>query len=84
MVIMDSNASNQSNSLDSRHIDHSSKMSFHTEQTMALVTMKRNEFDVVDGHCHRCLANVRRLGVEAENKITLIHEALGTYVILRQ
>jgi hypothetical protein len=84
MVIMNSDASNQSNSLDSRHIDHLSKMSFHTEQTMALVTMKRNEFDVVDGHCHRCLANVGRLGVEGENKITLIHEALGTYVELRQ
>jgi tetratricopeptide (TPR) repeat protein len=84
MVIIDSDASNQSNSLNSGQIDHLLKLSYHTERDMALVTMNRNQFDVAEGHSHRCLASARRLGVEGENKVTSIFEALIIYVELRQ
>jgi tetratricopeptide (TPR) repeat protein len=84
MVMMDSDASNQSKSLNLGQIDHLLKLSNRTEQNMALVTINRNQFDVAEGHCHRCLDNARRLGVEGEDKITSIMRALGTYVELRQ
>jgi tetratricopeptide (TPR) repeat protein len=84
MVILDSDASNQSNSLDIGEIDHLLKLSYRTEQSMALVTMNRNQFDVAEGHCHRCLANARRLGVEGEDKVTSILNALSTCIELRQ
>jgi tetratricopeptide (TPR) repeat protein len=84
MVIMDSDASNQSNSLNSGQMDHLLKLSYHTERDMALVTMNRNQFDGAEGHSHRCLADARRLGVEGENKVTSIFEALIIYVELRQ
>jgi hypothetical protein len=51
---------------------------------MALVTMNRNQFDVAEGHCHRCLANARRLGVEGEDKNSSTLEVLATYLALRQ
>jgi hypothetical protein len=51
---------------------------------MARVTMNRNQFDVAEEHCHRCLANARRLRVEGEDKVTSILDALGTCVELRQ
>jgi tetratricopeptide (TPR) repeat protein len=84
MVIMDSDGSNQCNSLNLGQIDYLLKLSCQIEQSMALVTMKRNQFDVAEGHCHRCLANARRLGVEREDKTTLILEALITNITLRQ
>jgi hypothetical protein len=84
MVIMDSDANNQSNSLNLGQIDHLLELSCHTERGMALVTMNRNQFDVAEGHCHHCLANARRLGVEGEDKVTSIFEALDTYSNLRQ
>jgi tetratricopeptide (TPR) repeat protein len=84
MVIMDSDASNQCNSLNSEETESLLKISSDTEREMALVTMNRSQFDVAEGHCHRCLANARRLGVEGENKVTSIMRALGTYVELRQ
>eukprot|EP00596_Hydrurales_sp_CCMP1899_P004775 CAMPEP_0119045510 /NCGR_PEP_ID=MMETSP1177-20130426/40492_1 /TAXON_ID=2985 /ORGANISM="Ochromonas sp, Strain CCMP1899" /LENGTH=74 /DNA_ID=CAMNT_0007017439 /DNA_START=1 /DNA_END=222 /DNA_ORIENTATION=+ len=59
IVIMDSDADNQSNSLNSGQIDHLLKVSCQIEEKMALVTIGRNEFDVAEGHCHRCLANAR-------------------------
>jgi hypothetical protein len=51
---------------------------------MAMVTMNRNQFDVSEGHSHRCLANARRLGEEGEDKTTLIVYALNACVELRQ
>jgi hypothetical protein len=50
---------------------------------MAVVAMNRNQFDVAEGHCHRCLAHSRRLGIEGEDKTTSIFEALYFYVGLR-
>jgi tetratricopeptide (TPR) repeat protein len=84
MVIMDSDANNQSSRLNLGHIDYLLKLSCQIERKMAWVTMGRNQFDVAEGHCRRYLANVRKLGVEGEDKITPIFEALGTYVELRQ
>eukprot|EP00596_Hydrurales_sp_CCMP1899_P008774 CAMPEP_0119037738 /NCGR_PEP_ID=MMETSP1177-20130426/6223_1 /TAXON_ID=2985 /ORGANISM="Ochromonas sp, Strain CCMP1899" /LENGTH=347 /DNA_ID=CAMNT_0006999371 /DNA_START=296 /DNA_END=1340 /DNA_ORIENTATION=- len=84
MVIMDSDASNQSNSLSLGQIDHLLKLSCQIERKMASVIINRNQFDVAEAHCHRCLANARRLGVEGEDKTTLIFEALMTYITLRQ
>jgi hypothetical protein len=51
---------------------------------MALLVTNRNEFDAAKGHCHRGLADAIRLGVEGEDKTTLILIALDTYVNLRQ
>jgi hypothetical protein len=69
MVTMDSDGSNQSNSLNSRQIVHLLRIPFHSEQSVALVAMNRNQFDVVEGPCHRCLANARRHGIEGEEKL---------------
>jgi tetratricopeptide (TPR) repeat protein len=84
MVIMDSDANNQSNSLNSEQMDYLLKLSFNIERSMALVVIDRNQFDVAEGHCHRCLANARRLGVEGEDKVTSILEALTNCVDVRQ
>jgi tetratricopeptide (TPR) repeat protein len=48
------------------------------------VYIKRNQFDVAERHCHRCLVISIRLRVEGEDKITSIFEALSVYVNLRQ
>jgi hypothetical protein len=84
MVIMDSDASNRSIGLNFEEKNYLLKLSSNIEQNMALVATNRNQFDVAEGHCHRCLANVRRLGVEGEDKITLIFQALDNYARLRQ
>jgi tetratricopeptide (TPR) repeat protein len=84
MVIMDSDASNQSYSLNSGQIDCLLKLSFQIEQSMAWITMNRNQFDVAEGHSHRCLANARRLRVEGEDKVTSIMTDLGACVGVQQ
>jgi hypothetical protein len=84
MDIMDSNAINQSSTLNFGQINTLLSISFYTERSMALVAIDRNEFDFAEGLCHRCLANARKLGVEGEKKITLIYEALEVYFTLRQ
>jgi hypothetical protein len=84
MVSIDSDAANQSNSLSFEQINHLLRVSIQTERTMAVVIMNRNQYDVAEGHCHRCLVHSRRLGVEGEEKITSIFKALSTYVTLRQ
>jgi hypothetical protein len=67
-VIVDFDANHQSNSLNSRQIDYLLGKLFHIERNMASVTINRNQFDVAEGHCHRCLPSARRLGVEGEDK----------------
>jgi hypothetical protein len=84
MVIMDSDANNQSNSLNLGQVGHLLKSSSRVERTMALLALSRNQFDAAEGHCHRSLTNARRLGVEAEDKTTKIVCALHTYIRLRQ
>jgi tetratricopeptide (TPR) repeat protein len=51
---------------------------------MEMVFINRNQYDVAERHCHRSLANSRRLGVEGEEKMTSNFEALRTYTNLRQ
>jgi tetratricopeptide (TPR) repeat protein len=84
IAIMDSDANNPSNSLNLGQIDYLLKLSSNTERRMTTVTMGRNEIDVAEGHCHRCLAIARRLGVEGEDKISSTLGVLVTYINLRQ
>jgi hypothetical protein len=84
MVTIDSDANNQSNSVSFEQINCLLGLSSHTEGLVAMVAMRRKQFDVAEGHCHRCLAHSRRLGVEGETKTTSIFQALCAYVDLRQ
>jgi tetratricopeptide (TPR) repeat protein len=58
--------------------------SHYIEQIMAAIALNRRQFDLAEGHCQRCLAYSRRYGLEGEEKITTIFNALGTYCDLRQ
>jgi tetratricopeptide (TPR) repeat protein len=84
MVTVDSDATNQSNSLSFEQTNQILSMSFQTERNITLVAINRNQFDLAEGYCHRCLVNSRRFGVEGEYKITSILDALTTYVSLRE
>jgi hypothetical protein len=84
LVIIDTDATNQSNSLSVEQIDHLLVTSSCLERQMAIVAMKRNQFDVSEGYCHRCLVHSKRIGVEGEEKTTSILLALRTYISLRQ
>jgi tetratricopeptide (TPR) repeat protein len=84
MVTIDSDATNQSNSLSLEQTNELLEKSSSIEGDMAVVAMNRNQFYVAEGHCHRRLAHSRRLGVEGEDKTTSIFEALRNYVTLRQ
>jgi tetratricopeptide (TPR) repeat protein len=84
MLTIDSDFTNQSNSLDSRKRDFLLKKSTILEQSMSVVAMNRGQFDIAEGHCYRCLVNSRRLGLEGEYKITSNFNALIFYVTLRQ
>jgi hypothetical protein len=55
-----------------------------TEQNMAAVTVRRRQFDTVEGHCKRCLVYLLRFFLEGEKKTTSIFEALKSYCNLRQ
>jgi tetratricopeptide (TPR) repeat protein len=84
MITIDSDATNQSNGLSFEETNYLFEESSNTEGNMAMVAMNRNQFDVAEEHCHRCVAHSRRLGVEGEDKTTSIFQALWTYVSLRQ
>jgi hypothetical protein len=84
MVTIDSDATNQFNSLSFGQTNYLLEISSTTEGNIAMVAMNRNQFDVAEGHCHRRLAYSRKLGVEGEDKTTSIFKALRTYVTLRQ
>jgi hypothetical protein len=84
MAMIDSDATNQFNSLNFEQIDHLLKKSILLELKMATVTMSRIKFDVSEGHCHQSLVNSRRLRVEGEDKTTSIFDALRIYTNLRQ
>jgi hypothetical protein len=84
MVTIGSDATNQSNSLSFEQTNYLLENSSNIEGDMALVAVNRRLFDVAEGHCHRCLAHSRRLGIEGKNKTTSIFWALRTYVYFRQ
>jgi hypothetical protein len=82
MVTIDIDATNQSNSLSFEQIDHLLTTSFQLERHMAIVVMNRNQFDVSEGNCHRCLVNSKRIGLEGEDITTSVFRALNIYVNL--
>jgi tetratricopeptide (TPR) repeat protein len=84
MITIDSDATNQPNSLSFEQTNRLLKESSGIEGSIAVVALHRKQFDVAEGHCHRSLAHSRRLGVEGENKTTSIFKALRIYVSLRQ
>jgi hypothetical protein len=51
---------------------------------MAVITIHRRQFDLAEGHCHRCLAYSRKYGLEGEEKITMIFDALSLCCSLRE
>jgi tetratricopeptide (TPR) repeat protein len=84
MVIIDSDATNQSNSLSFEKTNYLLGESSNIEGNMALAAGRRNQLDAAEVHCLRRLAHSRRLGIEGEHKTTSIFKALGTYVTLRE
>jgi hypothetical protein len=84
MVTIDTDAMNQSNSLNLTKTNYLLETSCYLERNMAIMAMRRNQYDVAERHCHQCLVNSRRLSVEGEKKTTSIFEALHIYVKLRQ
>jgi hypothetical protein len=84
MATIDTDNTNQSNSLNSKQKNYLLEESRYLERKMALVAMNRNEFDLAEGHCLRSLVNSRRIGLEGEEKTTFVFLALGDYVNLRQ
>jgi hypothetical protein len=84
MVTIDSDFTNQSKSLNFEMTNYLLEQSYSLERDMSAVYMNKNQFDVAEGHCYRCLLNSRRLALEGEDKITSIFEALCIYVKLRQ
>jgi tetratricopeptide (TPR) repeat protein len=84
MDTIDSDVTNQSNSLNSIETNCLLKLSYSLERKMAIMALNRNQYDVAERHSHRCLENSRRFRIEGEEKTTSIFEALGLHVILRQ
>mmetsp|Transcript_33675 Transcript_33675/g.32143 ORF Transcript_33675/g.32143 Transcript_33675/m.32143 type:complete len:464 (+) Transcript_33675:141-1532(+) len=84
IVNLDSDGSNGVESLDDDDINYLLNVLFITEQSMATITMNRNQFDIADGHCQRSLKYAKRFGIEGEGKIDLIFSALTTYIELRK
>jgi hypothetical protein len=74
--------------LDSDHGNHALNYLLlqlcQTERSMAIFFIGKNQPDVAEGHCQRCLSYIRRYGEEGEQKVTYILFALGTYVDLRK
>jgi hypothetical protein len=56
MVNIDSNATNQSNSLSFERTNYLLEKSSTIERDLTSVATDRNQFDVAEGHCRRCLA----------------------------
>jgi tetratricopeptide (TPR) repeat protein len=84
MDTIDSDATNQSNSLNSIETYRLLKQPYALERNMAILALSRNQYDIAERHCHRCLVNSRRFRVEGEDKTTSIFEALHVYVNLRR
>jgi hypothetical protein len=81
MDTIDSNATNQSNSINSIKRNILLKKLNDLEQNIAILAMRRNQFDVAERHSPRCLVNSRRFRIEGKDKTPLIFKALSTYYI---
>jgi tetratricopeptide (TPR) repeat protein len=56
---------------------------FLVEKRMALTTKNRNQYDLAEGHCQRCLQYSKSYGIEGEEKASMIFECLYVYLDLR-
>jgi tetratricopeptide (TPR) repeat protein len=84
LIHLDLDASNRTDSFNDHRMNHIlAELSF-VEYNMAIVTMYRNQSDIAEAHCQRCLAYSRRYGLEGEKKITDILAALRIYCKIRQ
>jgi tetratricopeptide (TPR) repeat protein len=84
VINLDSGSSNGIDSLSKDQVNKLLDELIYTEQNMAKVTGNRRQFDVMEGHCQRCLVYSRRYELEGEEKTTSIFDALRAYVTLRQ
>jgi tetratricopeptide (TPR) repeat protein len=84
VINLDSGSSNGIDSLSKDQVNKLLDELIYTEQNMAKVTGNRRQFDVMEGHCQRCLVYSRRYELEGEKKTTMIFDALRAYVTLRQ
>jgi hypothetical protein len=55
MDTIDSDATNQSSSLNSIETNYLLKLSYVKERDMAILALNRNEYNVAERHIHRCL-----------------------------
>jgi hypothetical protein len=76
VINLDSDASKGINSLNEDQIIVLVEQLFYMEQNMVVLAIIRRQFDLAEGHCQRCLAYSRRYGLEEEDKITMIFQAL--------
>jgi hypothetical protein len=84
LIQLDLDASNRIDSCNDHRMNDMLEQLYSTEQNMAALTMNRNQLDISERHCQRCLAYLRRYGLEEEKKITDILAALRTYCKLRE
>jgi hypothetical protein len=84
LVHLDPDTNNQTNLLNFNQENDLLGLLFHTEQVLGMITISRNQLDIAEGHCHRCLAYSRRITVEGMGKTTMIFTAFRTYIDLRR
>jgi hypothetical protein len=70
MDTIDSDASHQSNSLNSEMTDYLLKIFVSLERNLANLATNRRQFDLAERYTHRCLVNSRRFQTEGEEKTT--------------
>jgi len=84
LIHLDSDGSDGISGLSEEEKNHLLQMLFTTESNLCKLTEERRQFDVAEGHCQRCLAYAKRLGIEGEFKTNMILEALTSCGDLRQ
>jgi tetratricopeptide (TPR) repeat protein len=76
MINLDSDVSSGIDSLNEDQMNYLVQQLYYTEHSMAAITMNRRQFDLAEGHSQRCLGYSRRYGLEGEEKITMMFDAL--------
>jgi hypothetical protein len=85
LIQLDLDASNRTDNYNDHRVNFILESLSSVGCSMANVTMgARNQLDIAEGHCQRCLAHSRRYGLEGEMKITHILGALRIYCDLRR
>jgi hypothetical protein len=70
LIQLDLAARNLSDSCNDHRMNYILENLLFVEYNMAALTISRNELDISEGHCERCLAYSRRYRLEGEKKIT--------------